>query len=232
MTKAVFTKKLSWTWKDLFLLLFLVLVIVPFFIEYLLLNFLTDLFQNELYSGTLIGLIMAIIFMSGLYFFVLKPKGQSWETVGVKRFSAKHWKLVAVWSIILIVVSVLLVVLMSMIGIGTDNSKTENLQSQMTLLNFLIGFVSASIISPVYEEIFYRGFLYKFFSSKFGITVGMLFSSFIFMIVHIPTLNTLPVNFVSGLIFAWVYQKTGSVIPCIIMHGLFNGIAVILTTIS
>lgn len=232
MTKEVFGKKLIWTWKDLTYLLFLVLVIVPIFIEYLLLNYLTDLFQNELYSGTLIGFIMALIFMSGLYFFVLKPQGQSWKAVGVKTFPAKYWRLMAVWTIILIVVSVLLVILMSTIGIGTDNSKTESLQSQMTLLNFLIGFVSASIISPIYEEIFYRGFLYRFFSSRYGITVGMLLSSFIFMIVHIPTFNTLPVNFVSGLIFAWVYQKTGSVIPCIIMHGLFNGIAVILTSIG
>ena len=57
----------------------------------------------------------------------------------------------------------------------------------------------------------------------------MLLSASIFTLVHIPTFNTLPVNFVSGLVFAWIYQKTGSVIPCILMHGLFNGIAVILT---
>lgn len=121
---------------------------------------------------------------------------------------------------------------MSFLGIGTANSKTESLQSQMTLLNFVIAFVSAAIISPVYEEIFYRGFLYRFFSSRFGIIAGLLISSTIFTIVHIPTYNTLPVNFVSGLIFAWAFQKTGSVIPGIIIHGAFNGLAVILTSFA
>jgi len=125
-----------------------------------------------------------------------------------------------------------LVIAMSFLGMGTENSKTESLQSQMNLLNFAIGFVSAAIISPIYEEIFYRGFLYRFFSSRYGVLSGMIISSIIFTVVHIPTFNTLPVNFASGLIFSWVYQKTGSVIPSILIHGIFNGIAVVLTSIS
>lgn len=232
MTSESFGKRTMWNWKDLVYLLIIVLVLVPVFIEYALFNFLHNIFQNELYAGTLVGLVMSIVFMAGLYFLVLKPNNQSLAAVGVQSFSIKHWKLIACWTIILIVVSVLLVIAMSSLGTGTENSKTESLQSQLTLLNFVIGFVSASIISPVYEEIFYRGFLYRFFSSRYGILVGTLLSSFIFTIVHIPTFNTMPVNFVSALIFAWIFQKTGSVIPCILMHGFFNGIAVILTSIA
>lgn len=180
----------------------------------------------------MIGFIMAIIFTTALYIIVLKPNGQSWKAVGLHSFPLREWKLIAVWTIILIVVSIVLVIGMSFIGVGTENSKTESLQSQMTWLNFTLGFVSASIISPIYEEIFYRGFLYQFFSSRYGVLSGMLISSFIFTIVHLPTFNTLPVNFVSGLIFSWVYQKTESIIPSILIHGTFNGIAIILTAIS
>ncbi|WP_186759837.1 type II CAAX endopeptidase family protein [Planococcus sp. CPCC 101016] len=221
-----------WKWRDLIYMLFLVLVLVPIFIETVLFNYLVNVFQNELYAGTLNGLIMAIIFTTALYFLVLKPKGQSWKAVGVRSFPFRKWKLIAVWTIILIMVSIVLVIFMSFVGIGTENSKTESLQSQMTLLNFGIGFVSAAIISPIYEEIFYRGFLYRFFSSRYGVFSGMLISSLIFTAVHIPTFNTLPVNFVSGLIFSWVYYKTGSVIPSILIHGIFNGIAVILTALA
>jgi citrate lyase synthetase len=52
------------------------------------------------------------------------------------------------------------------------------------------------------------------------------------MIAHIPTYNTLPVNFISGLVFAWTYEKTGSILPAIIIHASYNGIAFILTLIS
>lgn len=221
-----------WKWRDLTYMLFLVLVLVPIFIETVLFTYLLSAFQNELYAGTLNGFIMAIVFTAALYFIVLKPNGQSFRTVGLQSFPLREWKQIIVWTVILIVVSIALVVAMSFIGIGTDNNKTESLQSQMTLLNFAIGFVSAAIISPIYEEIFYRGFLYRFFSSRYGVLSGITISSLIFTVVHIPTFNTLPVNFVSGLVFSWVYQKTGSIIPSILIHGTFNGIAVILTAIA
>lgn len=229
MTTAFFGSKEMWSWKELIYLLTVVLVAVPIFVEYSLYHYLVNFFGNELHAGTMTGLVMSSIFMAALYLIVLKPNGQSWKAVGVQGFSSGHWKRIVVWTIALIVVSIVLVIIMSEFGVGTDNSKTDSLQSQLTLLNFFIGFISAAVISPIYEEIFYRGFLYRFFSSRYGIGAGMLLSASIFTLVHIPTFNTLPVNFVSGLIFAWIYQKTGSVLPCILMHGLFNGIAVILT---
>ncbi|MCM3708016.1 MULTISPECIES: CPBP family intramembrane glutamic endopeptidase [Cytobacillus] len=58
---------------------------------------------------------------------------------------------------------------------------------------------------------------------------GILISSLIFAIAHFPTLNAMPVNFINGVVFAWVYEKTGSVIPGMIVHGVFNTIAVLIT---
>ncbi|WP_117170124.1 CPBP family intramembrane glutamic endopeptidase [Paraliobacillus sediminis] len=231
--RELFFLKSPWTWKELFKLLILVLVIVPIFLEHLLKGYLSDVLQNDLYSGTLVGLSMSLIFMFGLYIIAIKPKCLSWKDVGLKKFSKKYWGAIIGWTAVLIVISVALVIVMELlIGVGTENSKTESLQSRLTLFNFLIGFVSAAIISPLYEEIFYRGFLYRFLRSKYGITLGILGSSIIFTIVHIPTFNTLPVNFVTGLIFAWTYEKSGSVIPGIIIHGIFNGIAIILTALG
>ncbi|WP_059173518.1 CPBP family intramembrane glutamic endopeptidase [Bacillus sp. FJAT-27445] len=231
--REMYFLKSPWTWKELVKLLILVLVIVPIFIEYQLKEYLLSVLQNDLYSGTLIGLIMSIIFMFGLYFIALRPNNLSWKEVGLVRFSTNYWKAIIGWTFVLIVISIAMVVVMEiLLGVGPENSKTDSLQSRMTLLNFLIGFVSAAIISPLYEEIFYRGFLYRFLRSKFGIPISILGSSFIFMIVHIPTFNTLPINLVSGLIFAWTYEKSGSIVPAIIIHGIFNGIAVILTALG
>lgn len=227
--QKLYFNRSPWSWKEFIQLLILVLVLVPFFVEYLLMYYLSESFQNDLYAGTLVGFIMSIIFMSGLYFIALRPKRLTWNDVGLNRFPLNYWGPIAGWTVVSITVSILLILVMDLIGIGVENSKTESIQSHMTPLNFLIAFVSASIISPVYEEIFYRGFLYRLLRSKLGITMGMLVSSFIFMIVHIPTYNVLPLTFASGLIFSWTYEKTGSVIPGIIIHGTFNGIALILT---
>lgn len=228
--KTNFFNQNLWSWKELIFLLFLILILVPIFIETLLQQVLTEWFQNNLYSGTVTGFIMSIIFTIGVYFIALRPNQLSWKEVGLQKPAQQYWGKTALWLVYLIIGSIILsYVLEFLFGIGTENSKTESLQTRLSGINFLIAFVSATIISPIYEEIFYRGFLYRWFRTKYGILSGMLISSIIFMIVHIPTYNTLPYTFLSGLIFSWTYEKTNSIYPAMIIHGAFNGLAIILT---
>ncbi|WP_377890868.1 CPBP family intramembrane glutamic endopeptidase [Alkalihalobacillus sp. R86527] len=225
-------KAIEWTYSELTLLLLLTLVIVPVGIEYLLYDFLYQVFLDRLYSGTITGFVMSIVFILAVYFIALKPHSLGWNVVGLCSFSRTYWKWIIVWIVVLIATSLLLLILMDFLKIGLENRKTESMKVNMTWVTFIIGFISAAIISPIYEEIFYRGFLYKWFRMKWGVGAGIVLSSLIFTIVHIPTYNTLPVNFISGVIFAWTYEKSGSIWPGIIIHGTFNGIAVILTALT
>ncbi|WP_231687688.1 CPBP family intramembrane glutamic endopeptidase [Bacillus sp. CHD6a] len=222
----------KWNVNELILLLLMALVFVPIFIELWLHSVLLQAFENTLYAGTLTGLIMAIIFTLSVYLVAMKPHGFGWDVVGLRSFSRSYWKWIPVWTAVLIVSSILLVVIMDMLGIGVDNSKSESLKEQVTWFTFTIGFLSAAVISPIYEEIFYRGFLYKWIRGKWGVGAGLMVSSLIFTVVHIPTYNTLPVNFLSGVIFAWTYEKSGSIVPGMIIHGVFNGLAVVLTVLG
>lgn len=225
-------EKLIWGYKELFAILLLILVAVPIIIENIGQRIFQDIFQNNLYAGTLTGLIMAVVFMCGLYLIVLKPKQLKWVAIGLKPFPRSDWKVIVGGFLLLFVMNIIILFIMDVMKIGIDNSKTEALKEESTWFTFSIAFISAAIISPIYEEILYRGFLYKWFRLRWGKVLGILLSSLIFMIVHIPTYNTLSVNFVSGVILAWTYEKSGSIMPGIIIHGLFNGIAVILTTMS
>lgn len=222
----------KWNIRELILLLLMALVFVPILIEFWMYLFLLQVFENTLYAGTMTGFMMSIIFTLSVYLIALKPHGLKWEEVGLRSFPNSYWKWIPVWTVVLIVSSILLVVAMDILGIGVDNSKTESLKEQVTWFTFTIAFLSAAVVSPIYEEIFYRGFLYKWIRGKWGVGAGLLVSSLIFTIVHIPTYNTLPVNFLSGMIFAWTYEKSGSIVPGIIIHGVFNGLAVVLTVVS
>ncbi|UAL49450.1 CPBP family intramembrane metalloprotease [Sutcliffiella horikoshii] len=222
----------KWNVKEMIPLLLMALVFVPIFIEFWMHRFLLQAFENTLYAGTMTGLIMSIIFTLSVYLVALKPHGLRWEEVGLRSFPKSYWKWIPVWSVVLIVSSILLVVAMDILGIGVDNSKTESLKLQVTWFTFTIAFLSAAVISPIYEEIFYRGFLYKWIRGKWGVGAGLIVSSLIFTIVHIPTYNTLPVNFLSGVIFAWTYEKSGSIVPGMIIHAVFNGLAVVLTVVG
>jgi membrane protease YdiL (CAAX protease family) len=203
--------------------------IVPVFIEILLREQFDSFFRNGLYAGTTMGFIMAIVFMLGVYFVCLRPCSLSWKEVGFRRFAASYWGAIAGWTIVLIFSSIMVLALMMAVGGTYENEKTESVKQNVTVFNFFIGFISAAIISPVYEEILYRGFIYRWIRVRTGKSWGMFISSFLFMVVHIPTYNTLMINFISGLVFAWAYEKTGSIWPSVLIHGLFNGLAVILT---
>ena len=122
-------------------------------------------------------------------------------------------------------------VVVSMIGGTWENSKTDAIQQNRTFFSICIAFISAAIISPIYEEIFYRGFLFRWFRTRFGFFSGAIMSSLIFAVVHIPTYNVIPVAFVSGFIFAYAYEKTNSIWPSVLIHGLSNGIMLILTLV-
>lgn len=225
-------KSMYWSWKELVLLLLITFLFVPIVIENLLHDVLYVFLEDSLYAGTITGLVMAIIFTVGVYVIALRPYNLSWRAVGFNTFHTSYWKSILFWTSLLIVVSVGIVILMELLGGTTENTKTESLQNNMRIWTILIAFVSAAIISPIYEEIFYRGFLYRWFRVKWGVSAGILLSSFVFMLVHIPTYNTLPINFLSGVIFSWTYEKTGSLYPGMIIHAVFNGIAVVLTAIG
>ncbi len=225
-------KTMFWSWSELILLLLVTFLFVPIVIENLLQDVLYVFLEDSLYSGTLTGLVMSILFTGGVYVIALRPYNLSWRAVGFNSFQTSYWKSIITWTVFLIGTSLIIVILMELLGGTSENTKTQSLQSNMGILSFLIAFVSAAVISPIYEEIFYRGFLYRWFRVKLGVPAGILLSSSVFMLVHIPTYNTLPVNFLTGVIFSWTYEKTGSIYPGMIIHGVFNGIAVVLTALS
>ncbi|WP_376766231.1 CPBP family intramembrane glutamic endopeptidase [Bacillus haikouensis] len=68
----------------------------------------------------------------------------------------------------------------------------------------------------------YRGFLYPTIRNTFGIKKAILLSSLIFSLVHLPSLDILPVNFINGIVFALLYERTNSIYVPIIAHALFN----------
>ncbi|CAM4233137.1 CAAX protease [Bacillus manliponensis] len=221
----------KWSKKEFLLILSFFFIFVPFFLEYLLQRQLYSMFQNSLYAGTLTGFFMAVTFLLAIYYITLKPFQLSWRHIGL-HFPKGYWLPTIYWTIILVILSIATVVVMDIIGINAENSKTDSLQMQITPFTFSIAFISAVIISPFYEEILYRGFLYKWLRGRLGVTSSLLCSALIFTLVHIPTYNALPMNFISGLVFAWTYEKSGSIIPAMVIHAFFNGLAITLTALS
>lgn len=232
VNRLTWKKQDCWGLKEFLSLLLLEFVFVIGCIKFIIQPIYVDWLENDLYALTLMGLTIALTLMLGVYFIALRPKNLSWSEVGVKKIAVQDWKVIFVYSVIVIIVAVLFVVVTSFIGDLWENSKTEAMQQNKTFYAITITFISAAIISPIYEEIFYRGFIYRWLRTRMGFTGAVLLSSIIFTVAHIPTYNVMPVNFFSGVMFALAYERTNSILPSIIIHGSTNGIMVLLTNVG
>ncbi|HWO55409.1 MAG TPA: type II CAAX endopeptidase family protein [Paenibacillus cookii] len=221
-----------WSVKELAAIVFLAFVLVPWLVEVKLYAFLEQWFDNTLYAGTLMGFVLSVVYMASLYLIALYPHQAGWSEVGLRSFPRKYWSAIVLWSAAVLALGAVMLLVMTLLGGGYENSKTDSLQSHANVLGILIAITVGGVISPIYEEILYRGFLYRWFRTRFGAGWALFISSSLFTIAHIPTYNTLPLNFASGLIFAWTYEKTRSVVPGMIVHGLTNTVAVLLTVFA
>ena len=94
---------------------------------------------------------------------------------------------------------------------------------QSTALAILTGIFVIAVAPPV-EEFFFRGFLYQAFRNRLGVLGGALLSGLLFGAIHFKPDFLVPLT-ILGTTLALVFQKTGSLWPCIMVHALNNAIA-------
>ncbi|MGE6539519.1 CPBP family intramembrane glutamic endopeptidase [Bacillus luti] len=86
----------------------------------------------------------------------------------------------------------------------------------------LIGF---AILTPIFEELIFRGFLLRFFSERFPFWIAAILSSFFFGIAHTYSLGVMVITFFTGLLMAILCKKTKSIIPAMLFHIMNNMLA-------
>jgi membrane protease YdiL (CAAX protease family) len=91
----------------------------------------------------------------------------------------------------------------------------------------VLGILSITIMAPLVEELLFRGAIQGYLM-RIGVKplFAILASSAIFGIIHMNPAQIL-FAFAIGLIFGWLYYRTGSLVPGIVGHFINNSIACI-----
>ena len=89
-------------------------------------------------------------------------------------------------------------------------------------------FLSVAIVTPIAEELFFRGYLLDAINRKHGDWTAIIWSSILFGLVHIDPF-TIGSAFIGGIIYGWLRMRTGSLLPSIACHMVWNMLALILT---
>lgn len=90
----------------------------------------------------------------------------------------------------------------------------------------------ALAIAPIAEELFFRGFVYPPMARRFSLGTAMACNGAVFAAVHLLTygseLGYLPPIFLLGFVLAGLRSWTGSILPAIVAHFVFNATSLLL----
>ena len=86
----------------------------------------------------------------------------------------------------------------------------------------VLSMINIIILTPVLEEIGFRGLLYTTLRSRFTPTVAIVLSAIVFSALHLKSLNSFLSIFWSGLILAYAYERYRSLLPGIVIHAAGN----------
>lgn len=90
---------------------------------------------------------------------------------------------------------------------------------------FVAFFAAVTIVAPVVEELTYRGLGFTLLF-PYGRWTAILSTGVLFGLAH-GLLIALPVLVIFGIAVAWVRDRTNSVYPGMLLHGTFNGVALL-----
>ncbi|HEY0428444.1 MAG TPA: CPBP family intramembrane glutamic endopeptidase [Pyrinomonadaceae bacterium] len=114
------------------------------------------------------------------------------------------------------------------------NDFMKILESSRTAV-FLVA-IFATFTAPLVEEVVYRGMLYSAFQRRIGVIWSVVAVTFLFALVHVPQYSkgwvpdfaTVSVILLLSLVLTLIRARTGNLLPCIVLHTVFNGIQSIL----
>lgn len=91
-----------------------------------------------------------------------------------------------------------------------------------------LGILCVAVLGPVLEELLFRGAVTKVLLQKYSPTVAILLSGLLFGLFHINPAQVVSASLI-GFLLAWLYWRTRSVVPGILIHILNNGVSVYLS---
>ena len=91
--------------------------------------------------------------------------------------------------------------------------------------------VEAGLWAPLFEELAFRGLLFGALRTRMTFTGAALASSLLFAALHPYGPQGLVALTALGLVWCWSYERSGSLWPSILAHGLHNGASLVVLAV-
>lgn len=156
--------------------------------------------------------------------------------LGLIRPSMKFLHLLWQGPVILAVAVLLQILTMLLFAKGQAKSNSSNsfddlLASAPNLGLVVLFAVTMSVLTPVWEELFFRGFMFSWLNAKLNVFLTILAIGIVFALVHGMVLLT-PYYLVIGAGLTWLRYFHGNIWAPLAMHISLNSLVVVIALVS
>jgi len=156
---------------------------------------------------------------------LVRPRCVTWAELGVWRGPLlQHVGTGLVGGVLLFTVAGVSSALLSRAGLHQNQIDRFRGIEGAPLGFFILALLAGSVLAPLAEELFFRGYVFRSFLDRHGPWWAYLFSAALFAVVHANLAAAVPI-FLLGFILADIFRRSGSIVPGAIAHGINNAIS-------
>jgi membrane protease YdiL (CAAX protease family) len=203
------------------------------FLFHVLLSLIAGLFPKEHLSLVMLSATLLIyVLVTGAIIFILRCRRESWrESYGMGTHQLPMLALspllyVAMLPFLMLTAAAWHGFLRQVVGLDIELQDVAQLIRDAPLWIRVLYITMAILITPVYEEVLFRGTLFPFLLKQGGEIKGTLMVSVLFAALHFHLPSFLPLIILS-VALCLAYKRTGSLWICIGAHAIFNAISIL-----
>jgi hypothetical protein len=164
---------------------------------------------------TLAGTILALGYINVRN----RRAGLPWRSLGLRRAPVgRSLRYIMGFFVLALLTALSLAAALVALDVPTPTSAAP---ASSGLTTWIILVAAASVVGPAAEEIIYRGVLFGFLRRRHAFVAAALISSLVFAVTHVSPVvlvTALPL----GMFLCLMYERLGSIVPGMILHGLWN----------
>lgn len=185
-----------------------------------------DALEQSSLAATGVGNLLVIPFLLWLYILDEKKRGL-WK---VKKPSLQVHTVVSVW-IFAASISQCVSICITMFGMNElFPGYSEQIEMLMENQPIWLMLLSVGILAPIAEELVFRGLLFRRLREYANVKGAIIISSLVFGIYHGNMIQFIFAS-ILGIIFAWLYEKTGRLCVPIMAHMAANSWSVLFSEV-
>ena len=181
----------------------------------------------------LLSMFVAMLSIAGVIFLLqFKKVKKPWEYVGLRGVQFR-WKNVLQVLALYAFYFVFLIIIMSLVdsftGVDVEQQQELGISNPRSFVDYMQVFVLLAIIPPLFEEILFRGFLYRTLRKRLSLVISAVITCVLFGIAHLEYDNLNWVAAIDTMVFSafliYLVEKQQSLYGAILLHMLKNSIA-------